>query len=413
MKAARDTYNLALHLIKEKKAKPNLKLKKLVVTARKEDNAEIRKMKEAPADIRALAVKDLIKTYNSAWAGFKARIQRVKTQKSRWKKRKQREQQLGRRRWKKRKPFDVQFKSKRVTQDAFNVEKKSVKIVHKDLYLYSTVKKFGMRDPIRMSQQLNQPLNCDCKIAYSFGRWYLISPYKIAENIENPTTVAEAMSTDSSQSVDEEEQQQPTQRIVALDPGVRVFQTYYTSEGEQGQIGKDMKPVALKISKKIKALRKRIKKLKKLHGTRKKINRLKKAWYRCNARSQNLVDDFHWKTIKFLLDNFDCVVAPKLQVSSLVHGDNGLDKRTKALMLFQRHSKFNQRLVFKAECRQKALRDLEEHGTSMTCSNCGNIKRDLGRSETYKCERCKMKAGRDSNSARNHLIKAAFGKENY
>jgi Putative transposase DNA-binding domain len=83
------------------------------------------------------------------------------------------------------------------------------------------------------------------------------------------------------------------------------------------------------------------------------------------------------------------------------------------LLTSQRHSKFNQRLMFKAGCRQKALRDLEEHGTSMTCSNCGNIKRDLGRSETYKCERCKMKAGRDSNSARNHLIKAAFGKENY
>jgi hypothetical protein len=45
MKSARDTYNLALQMVKQKKAKLNLGIKKLVVTARKEDSKAVQKMK--------------------------------------------------------------------------------------------------------------------------------------------------------------------------------------------------------------------------------------------------------------------------------------------------------------------------------------------------------------------------------
>lgn len=49
MKAARSTYNHALRLVKDGKAKPTKLLKKLVVTRRDEDSVKMRQMKEASA----------------------------------------------------------------------------------------------------------------------------------------------------------------------------------------------------------------------------------------------------------------------------------------------------------------------------------------------------------------------------
>jgi hypothetical protein len=64
--------------------------------------------------------------------------------------------------------------------------------------------------------------------------------------------------------------------------------------------------------------------------------------------------------------------------------------------------------MFKAGCRQKALKDLEEHGATVETS------REIwGEAKLTSVNAVRWKAGRDSNSARNHLIKAAFGKDNY
>ena len=84
MKAARDTYNHALRLVKDGKAKPNRLLKNLVVTRRATDNKKMIMMKEAPADIRSRAVLDLIDAFKTAEAGHEAKLQRQNTQKSRW-----------------------------------------------------------------------------------------------------------------------------------------------------------------------------------------------------------------------------------------------------------------------------------------------------------------------------------------
>jgi purine-nucleoside phosphorylase len=81
---ARTTYNNALRLIKDGKAQPNLTLKKLVVTSRAEDNEKTREMKLTPANIRVQAVRDLIAAFKTAAAGYKARVQRQKTHKTRW-----------------------------------------------------------------------------------------------------------------------------------------------------------------------------------------------------------------------------------------------------------------------------------------------------------------------------------------
>jgi len=391
MKAARDTYNNGLRLIKDGKVKkPSLLLKKLVVTGRKEDGPKARQMKQTPEAIRSRAVMDLLDAFKTAQAGFKARKLRERTQKSRWGKRKKKEKTLGRRRWRKRVAYHINYKSKRLTSDSFGFEPYSIRITNGELFLFSKVKKFGMREGIKMSELPGQPIDSCCRIQYAFGRWYLLLPYK----------------------VEKEEARLVDGRIGALDPGVRTFQAFY-SEDECGEIAPDTEKVALAMAQKISGIRELINILKEMGGHRLKINRLTKAWYRANARASNLASDLHFKTIKCLFDRFDVIIAPKLGVARGLRCDGKLNAKTKTTMRFQQHGAFQRRLRMKAESCGKTILDMEEHGTSQTCSSCGQANRLLGSAKVFKCPRCGFQADRDVNSSKNHLLKALVGKKNY
>jgi putative transposase len=391
MKAARDTFNSGLRLIKDGKAKPSLLLKKLVVTRRKEDGPKTRKMKQTPADIRSRAVMDLIDAFKTAQAGFKARKLRERTQKSRWKKRKKREKNLGRRRWRKRVAYHINYKSKRLTSDSFGFEgTKSMDIKNGEAFLFSGGKNFGMEGGIKMSELPGQPIDACCRIQYCFGRWYLLLPYK----------------------AEKEDQRLVDGRVGALDPGVRTFQAFY-SEDECGEIAPGTEGMAFVMKNKISGIRELIDLLKKKGGYRLKINRLTKAWYRANARASNLARDLHFKTIKFLFDRFDVIIAPKLGVASMLRRDGNLAAKTKVTMRFQQHGTFQRRLRMKAESCGKIILDLEEHGTSQTCSSCGQANRKLGDAKIFNCQRCGFRTDRDVNSSKNHLLKALVGKKHY
>jgi putative transposase len=390
MKAARDTYNSALRLVKDGKAEATLLLKKLVVTRRKEDGPKAQQMKQTPADIRSRAIMDLIDAFKTAKAGVKARKLREGTQKSRWRKRKKKEKNLGRRRWRKRVAFHINYKSKRLTSDSFGFEQESINIKNGELFLFARVKKFGMQEGIKMSELPGQPIDACCRIQYCFGRWYLLLPYKAEK--EDPRLV--------------------DGRVGALDPGVRTFQAFY-SEDECGEIAPDTENMAFAMKNKISGIRELIDILKKKGGYRLKINRLTKAWYRANARASNLASDLHFKTIKFLFDRFDVIIAPKLGVASMLRRDGNLSAKTKVTMRFQQHGAFQRRLRMKAESCGKVILDLEEHGTSQTCSSCGQANRKIGSSKVFKCPRCGFQADRDVNSSKNHLLKALLGKKQY
>jgi putative transposase len=389
MKGARDTYNMGLRLIKDGKAKPNLALKKLVVTASDTDSEAVKAIKETPANIRVRAIHDLIHTFKTARAGFVARKHKVKTQKKRWNKRKKKEK-LGRRRWKKRPMFTVKYKSKRLTRDSMGFESKSVKVQDKQLFLFSTQKKFGMQSGIRMSEEVKHPVDVCCRISYVFGRWYFLLPYD----------------------ADTQSEVTQTQRVCALDMGERTAITYY-AEDEIGEIGGDIRPVADKINNKIDALKSKIASRRGQPDSRRKINRLRRAWYRANARSSNLIADLHWKVIKHMLHNFDVIIFPRLHTASMLRKDSNLNAITKKRLAFFRHGEFSTRFALKASIARKELPDLEEHGTSMTCSCCGAINKDLGSSSVFVCPNCSMIAGRDVNAGKNHVLKHLVGKKNY
>ena len=46
-----------------------------------------------------------------------------------------------------------------------------------------------------------------------------------------------------------------------------------------------------------------------------------------------------------------------------------------------------------------------EYYTSKTCTKCGNIKHNLFNADIYKCKLCDLKIDRDTNGARNILLR--------
>ncbi len=314
MKAMRYTYNQGLSLVRQGKAPLNLDLKKIVVSSRLYGYKEAKDGKEAkqsreefdskieninqcrkyinrdskiwkevektPPNIRTGAILDLMDSFKTARASLIARIHKVQTQKRRWKKRvkvsKKKEDEKRRRRWKKTKAFEIKFKSKNLTKDSMRFEPKNVKICDGGIMLFndSTLGTF------RTSEKIENVASCP-RISYVFGRWYFI----FAQEIVKETT-------------------ESTKRIIALDPGVRSFRSYFTSDNEQGDIGSDLSLRSDKFYSKIKRIRAKINLIRNHQwiprSRQKRLKSLRRAWYRANARARHVIDDFHWKTIKFM-----------------------------------------------------------------------------------------------------------------
>lgn len=180
---------------------------------------------------------------------------------------------------------------------------------------------------------------------------------------------------------------------IALDSGVRVFQTGYTN----GRI-LEIEP----------QLRNKMKE--KLEGIDKITNsylcnyKKKRAIRKRNIKISNMVDDLHWKSIKYLTDKFENIQIGNLSTKSILSRKNNLDKMTKRVASLMRLFVFKSRLKYKCSLRHCGYKEIRENHTSKTCCNCGNYKKNLGRAIEYDCTNCKCKNGRDVNGAKNIYI---------
>ena len=132
-------------------------------------------------------------------------------------------------------------------------------------------------------------------------------------------------------------------RVVALDPGVRTFMTFF-SETSFGWLGKDSN---LHIQKLCFKLDKLISQLSKSKCKQKK--NLKKAASRLRCKIKNLVKELHHKTAKFLVENFDVILLPTFETSQMVSKSRRkLRNKSVRLMLTLSHYEFKQFLKWKA-----------------------------------------------------------------
>lgn len=174
-------------------------------------------------------------------------------------------------------------------------------------------------------------------------------------------------------------------RIISLDPGVRKFLVGYDPKGETVFIGEGASLLLTGL----------------LYDIDKSTDKEEK--YNMWKKVKNLISELHWKTISFLIENYDTIILPDFRVSQMV-GSRKLSKITKRLMCMFSFYSFKEKLKYKCLSYSKNLIIVDESYTSKTCGQCGCLN-DVQGSEVYNCLHCDTTFDRDVNGARNIFIK--------
>lgn len=218
----------------------------------------------------------------------------------------------------------------------------------------------------------------DCRLMYDSGKWFLCVPVK-------------------EQVIVNEKQE----HMLAIDPGIRTFNTVFTTDGYFGGLGyhdfnrifRLCKTVDKLISKRSKT-RDRVEKIK-----------LKSEIMRLRCKIKNLRTELHCKLIKFYTDRYKVIIYPDFNVSEMVvKGSRKMRKKNARQMLSWCFYDFEQRLIQK--CKEQGvmlLRPCEAY-TSKTNSFSGELMPELKGREWFMTEG--VKVNRDINGARNILIRA-------
>jgi putative transposase len=128
-------------------------------------------------------------------------------------------------------------------------------------------------------------------------------------------------------------------RVVALDPGVRTFMTFF-SESSYGWLGKGANLLIQKLCFKLDKLNSKMSK-----ACSAQKQRFRKASHRLRAKIQHLVKELHHKVAKFLVDNFDVILMPSFESSQMVSKSRRkIGSKTVRQMLSLSHYQFKQHL---------------------------------------------------------------------
>ena len=308
-----------------------------------EQNKEHDYIKSTPYQVKKIAVKDYRKALS---------ISKIKAKK------------FG-------KPFEMKFKSKKNPKQSCYIPKKAISSY--GIY-YTIAGKLKMKERAWFE---NEDIKA-CRLTLEFGKWFIVIPKEIkTAPIENQ------------------------EGVVAIDPGVRTFAIYFSTEGYFGKLGQGAFDRILKLNLKIDKL---ISKLNKETDKHKKSN-LKRSIFNIRFKIRNLIDELHWKTIKFFTSRFKVIIFPPFNVSEMIKkSKRKLSKKVVRSMNCFRFYEFKERL--KLKCKENGVTFVEssEAFTSKTNSFTGELMENLGSKEKFMFNN--VSVDRDINGARNILIRA-------
>jgi putative transposase len=196
-------------------------------------------------------------------------------------------------------------------------------------------------------------------------------------------------------------------RVLAIDPGVRTFATGFDGsnfiEVGNGDIGR--------IQRLCKHLDELMSKIgnSKGHLFKHLRYKLRKAAERIRIKIKNLIDELHHKLSAHLTSSYGLIFLPTFETSQMVlKSTRKLRSKTARNMLTWSHYRFKQTLKHHAIKRGCIVVDVTEEYTSKTCSKCGQVHGKLGGNKTFKCPNpeCNHIMDRDKNGAFNILLKA-------
>jgi transposase len=216
------------------------------------------------------------------------------------------------------------------------------------------------------------------QIIFDGSRWWLLSPFEFKKPAGDKSKKSP---------------------IVALDPGVRTFQTTYSPDGTAKKLGDQAACRIFRLMKyadKLSAFKDR-----RSHGKRVRLER----------RVGNLVDEMHWKIARELATDYETIVIPPFETQKMARKwSNGrhrkINKTAVRMMLRLAHYRFRGKLIHVANKLGSRVVICTEEYTSKTCGHCSEVHATLGPAKKFKCPHCRIHLDRDVNGARNICLKA-------
>jgi putative transposase len=194
-----------------------------------------------------------------------------------------------------------------------------------------------------------------------------------------------------------------TQRVIAIDPGLRSFATMF--DGENGLSVTDEQDLT------------RLAKLSAYHAKlHKKAQNLtdwfarKKVYYkmsRLKRKMGNLVKELHRKLAAFLAKNYDIIYIPTYRVKR-IYAKNKSNKTNRKNQLNWSWYKFVKELEYRCALQGSVAIIVSESYTSKTCSKCGHVHPNLGSAKIFSCPHCGHQLDRDLNGAINIFLNSLF-----
>ena len=270
------------------------------------------------------------------------------------------------------KPFSLKFKSKKDKIQSCYIPKNAVST----LGIYTT--KAGRMKFSETDWFANSEIS-DSRLIYDHGRWFISIPRKIATQCASDTQGG----------------------AVAVDPGIRNFGTYFSTDGRYGWVGQRAFERILKLNLRIDKMRSII------ATTEDKLYkfRLRRAIDRMYHKIQDLVDELHWKFMNFLTKEFSVVIFPTFNVSEMNKVSNRkIRKVVVRSMMALRFYEFKERLKKKCKERHVLFIEQNEAWTSKTNSFNGEVMANLGGRESFNYQG--LRINRDVNGSRNILLRA-------
>lgn len=205
-------------------------------------------------------------------------------------------------------------------------------------------------------------------------------------------------------------------KVVAVDPGEKIFMSYYSAE-QSGHIGYDIRTPILREQAKIKRIDRILKNNTNKKGKKlKNVKRLRVKRRLIFRRINNIVSELHHQTALWLTTNYDRVYIPKFDTKKMLERPkelngkkakkrfNRLNKRYKFTLQSLSHYRFRQHLLNKGQEKGCKIEIVDESYTSQCCGACGRLSKKYDSDRVKQCS-CGIKIDRDLNGARNILLK--------
>ena len=232
---------------------------------------------------------------------------------------------------------------------------------------------------MQMAENLPVPKNRHiCRLSMRYGQYHLSVPYdkKLPPERENQT------------------------RVVALDPGVRSFLTWYSADSV-GKIGEGAFVRIQRLCERLDDLLSRAAK----SPSRRRRN-MRRAANRIRLRISNLVNELHRQAARFLVVNYNVILLPSFETSQMVErGRRRIRSKTVRNLLTLAHYRFKLFIKDKSLETGAIVLDVSEAYTTKTVSWTGEVLEGLGGASVVVAQDGE-RMDRDYNGARGIYLRA-------